>query len=108
MTGTRASQRQKILIATAQFENCDGNKVFNRGRIDQLAGQAVAGGVEIVSFHEGCIPGYSWIQPLDKAELPAVVCLARADHSAIGEHLCQLRYVLVALRFLAATPVPCR
>ncbi len=60
---------REIRIATAQFENRDNDKPFNLGRIDQLAGQAAEGGAEIVSFHEGCIPGYSWIQPLEKSQL---------------------------------------
>ena len=60
---------REIRIATTQFENRDNDKAFNLGRIDQLAGQAAAGGAEIVSFHEGCIPAYSWIQPLEKEQL---------------------------------------
>lgn len=58
-----------IRIATAQFENRDNDKPFNLGRIDALTRQAVDQGAEIVSFHEGCIPGYTWIQPLTKDEL---------------------------------------
>ncbi|MDP6060602.1 MAG: nitrilase-related carbon-nitrogen hydrolase, partial [Pirellulaceae bacterium] len=51
------------------FENRDNDKLFNLGRIDALTGQAVAQRAEIVSFHEGCIPGYTWIQPLTKDQL---------------------------------------
>ena len=58
-----------IRVATVQFENRDNDKPFNLGRIDALTGQAAARGAEIVSFHEGCIPGYTWIQPLTKDEL---------------------------------------
>jgi predicted amidohydrolase len=58
-----------IRVATVQFENRDNDKPFNLGRIDALTRQAVAEGAEIVSFHEGCIPGYTWIQPLTKDQL---------------------------------------
>ena len=60
---------REIRIAAAQFENRDNDKSFNLQRIDELAQQAADGGAEIVSFHEGCIPGYSWIQPLEKEQL---------------------------------------
>ncbi len=60
---------REIRIAAAQFENQDNDKLFNLGRIAELAARAAAEGAEIVSFHEGCIPGYSWIQPLDKDQL---------------------------------------
>lgn len=58
-----------IRVATVQFENRDNDKTFNFGRIEALTRQAAALGAEIVSFHEGCIPGYTWIQPLTKDQL---------------------------------------
>jgi len=61
-----------IRVATAQFENRDNDKDFNLARVRTLTRRAVDEGAEIVSFHEGCIPGYSWIQPLDKNQLLAV------------------------------------
>lgn len=61
-----------IRIATAQFENRDNDPAYNLARVDDLTARATATGAEIVSFHEGCIPGYSWIQPLDKNQLLAV------------------------------------
>lgn len=60
---------REIRVATAQFENRDNDKPYNLGRIEALTAQAVAQGAEIVSFHEGCIPGYTWIQPLTKDQL---------------------------------------
>jgi predicted amidohydrolase len=63
---------REIDVATAQFEHRDNDKQYNLSRIAALARQAVEQGAEIVSFHEGCIPGYSWIQPLDKPELLSV------------------------------------
>lgn len=60
---------QEIRIAAAQFENKDNDKQYNLERIETLAETAVNDGADIVSFHEGCIPGYSWIQSLDKEQL---------------------------------------
>jgi predicted amidohydrolase len=60
---------REIRVAAAQFENRDNDKQYNLSRIEALAQQAVEQGAEIVSFHEGCIPAYSWIQPLDKQQL---------------------------------------
>ena len=63
---------REIRIATAQFENRDNQKEFNLDRIDALTRRAVEQGAEIVSFHECCIPAYSWVQPLTLKELQAV------------------------------------
>lgn len=58
-----------IRIGAAQFEHRDNDREYNLGRIDDLAKRAVELGAEIVSFHEACISGYTWIQPLGKEEL---------------------------------------
>ena len=58
-----------IRVATAQFENRDNDRDYNFSRISELTRRAVEQGAEIVSFHEGCIPGYTWIQPLTLAQL---------------------------------------
>lgn len=58
-----------IRIAAAQFEHRDNDKAYNLGRIRELTRTAVEQGAEIVSFHECCVPGYSWIQPLDHRSL---------------------------------------
>jgi predicted amidohydrolase len=58
-----------IRVAAAQFEPRDNDKDYNLSRIDALVGTAAEQGAEIASFHEGCIPGYSWIQPLDHRQL---------------------------------------
>jgi predicted amidohydrolase len=63
---------RSIRVAAAQFENRDNDKEFNLARIDALTAEAVKQGAEIVSFHEGCVPGYSWIQPLEHEALLAV------------------------------------
>jgi predicted amidohydrolase len=61
-----------IRIAAAQFEHRDNDKAYNLSRVEALTRRAVEQGAQIVSFHEGCIPAYSWVQSLDKAALANV------------------------------------
>jgi len=61
-----------VRIAAAQFEHRDGDKAYNLGRIRDLARQAVDQGAEIVSFHEVCVPAYTWMQPMEPAELARI------------------------------------
>ena len=61
-----------IRIAAAQFEHRDGDKTFNLGRIAELTRRAVAQGAEVVSFHECCISGYTFLQTLDADALRAI------------------------------------
>jgi predicted amidohydrolase len=58
-----------IRIAAAQFEARDADKEYNLGRIAALAERAVREGAEIVSFHECCITGYTFLQELSFAEI---------------------------------------
>ena len=58
-----------ISIAAVQFEHADGNKKANLARIRDLTLQASEAGAEIVSFHECCIPGYSFAQSLSRDKL---------------------------------------
>ncbi len=58
-----------IRIAAAQFEARDADKEYNFGRIEALARRAVDQGAEIVSFHECCIPGYTFLQELSREEI---------------------------------------
>ena len=61
-----------IRIAAAQFEPRDADKEYNFGRIEDLAKRAVDQGAEIVSLHECCIPGYSFLQELSRDEIEAL------------------------------------
>lgn len=61
-----------IRIAAVQFEHRNGDKAYNLQRIRELAQQAVAQGAEIVSFHECCIPAYTFVQSFSKEELLAL------------------------------------
>ena len=58
-----------IKIGAAQFEAKDADKAFNLTRIDDLTAQAIAAGAEVVSFHECCIPGYTFLQELSRERL---------------------------------------
>lgn len=58
-----------IKIGAAQFEARDADKAYNIGRIDALTQRAVAGGAEIVAFHECCISGYTFLQTLSRSGL---------------------------------------
>jgi predicted amidohydrolase len=60
-----------IRVAAAQFEARDADKLYNLQRIEQLAEQAAAQGAEIVSFHECCITGYTFLQTLSQQQLSA-------------------------------------
>ena len=61
-----------IRIAAAQFENRNGDKAYNLQRIRELSKQAVEQGAEIVSFHECCIPAYTFVQPFSMEELTSL------------------------------------
>ncbi len=61
-----------IRVGAAQFEHRDGDKAYNLSRIRELTKRAVEQGAEVVSFHEMCIPAYTWLQRLSREELTAV------------------------------------
>lgn len=73
-----------IRIAAAQFETRDNDKAYNLSRVRELTRRAVEGGAELVSFHEMCIPAYSWMQPLSPGEL-AAVAEPVPDGPSVGE-----------------------
>jgi len=58
-----------IRIGAAQFENRNGHKEYNLSRMRELTRQAVEQGAEIVSFHECCIPSYTFMRHLNWEEL---------------------------------------
>jgi predicted amidohydrolase len=60
---------QDLRIAAAQFEHRDGNKAWNLARIHELTRRAVEMTAQVVSFHECCISGYSFVQPFSKQQL---------------------------------------
>ncbi|MGO8750710.1 MAG: nitrilase-related carbon-nitrogen hydrolase [Thermoguttaceae bacterium] len=61
-----------IRIAAAQFEPRDRDKSYNLTRIEDLARRAVEQGAEIISFHECCVTGYTFLQTVSREELCAL------------------------------------
>jgi len=61
-----------IWVAAVQFEARDADKEFNFSRLEALGRRAVEQGAEIVSFHECCIPGYTFLQDLSRDEIDAL------------------------------------
>ena len=58
-----------IRIAAAQFEPRDKDTAYNLDRIEALTRQAVDAGAEIVSFHECCIQGYTFLMTQTREQL---------------------------------------
>ena len=58
-----------IRIATAQFETRNGDKEYNFSRIEELTGRAAGQGARVISFHELCIPSYTYLKDLDREEM---------------------------------------
>lgn len=60
---------EKIKIATAQFENKSGDKIYNLSVIERLAKKAAQEGAAIISFHECSVTGYTFARNLSKEQL---------------------------------------
>jgi predicted amidohydrolase len=58
-----------IRIGAAQFEVRDADKTYNLSCMETLIAQAVARGAEVVSFHECCITGYTFLMTLSRSDL---------------------------------------
>ena len=61
-----------VRIAAAQFEPRDEDKAFNLSRIDELSARAAEDGAELVSFHECCVPGYTFLEGLERPQIEAL------------------------------------
>lgn len=61
-----------LRIGAAQFENRNADKDYNMGAMRGLVAKAVEAGAEAVSFHEVCIPAYTFVRNLDRDELFAL------------------------------------
>jgi predicted amidohydrolase len=76
---------ENIKIATAQFENRSGDKVYNLSAIRQLAAKAKEQGAQVVAFHECSITGYTFARHLSREQLLEV-----AEFIPAGESVEQL------------------
>jgi|SRR5947207_5010646 len=58
-----------LKVATAQFEHKSGDKNFNLGVIEKLAGQAARDGARAVAFHECSVTGYAFARDLTREQM---------------------------------------
>jgi predicted amidohydrolase len=58
-----------IRIGAAQFEHRNADKHYNLSVMKQLTAAAVDRGAEMVSFHECCIPAYTFLRDCSKTQL---------------------------------------
>ena len=79
---------QHLKVATAQFENRSGDKLYNLSVMDSLAAKAAADGAQVIAFHECSVTGYSFARKLSREEL-----LAQAELIPEGESISQLRQI---------------
>ena len=60
-----------IRIGAAQFEHRNADKSYNLSVMKKLTATAVEKGAEMISFHEACIPAYTFLRGRSKAKLPS-------------------------------------
>ncbi|WP_430972836.1 nitrilase family protein [Sunxiuqinia rutila] len=60
---------EKLKLASAQFENRSGDKDYNLGVMDRLAGEAARQGADAIAFHECSVTGYTFARHLSKEQL---------------------------------------
>jgi 5-aminopentanamidase len=60
---------KNIKIATAQFEHRSADKEYNLSVIEKLSKNAAEAGADVISFHECCITGYTFIRKLSEEQL---------------------------------------
>jgi predicted amidohydrolase len=58
-----------IRIGAAQFEHRNADKNYNLSAMKQLIALAVDRGAVILSFHEACIPAYTFLRGRSKVQL---------------------------------------
>jgi predicted amidohydrolase len=77
-----------IKIATAQFENKSGDKVYNLSVIDRLSKKAAQEGADAIAFHECSITGYSFARKLSLEQM-----LDLSEHIPEGESIHRLQQI---------------
>jgi predicted amidohydrolase len=60
---------REIRVAAAQFEPRDADQNYNLGVIESLSRTARGQGAELVSFHECCISGYTFLETLSRSQI---------------------------------------
>lgn len=88
---------EPIKIATAQFENKSGDKLYNLQVIDDLAKKASIDGVEVLAFHECSITGYTFATKLNKDEFLSIAEFIPAGDSIISLISIAQKYKIILL-----------
>jgi len=65
----KCTSMEKLKIATAQFENRSGDKMYNLSMIESLSQQAAKDGAKAVAFHECSVTGYTFARHLTKEQM---------------------------------------
>lgn len=80
---------RNLKIATAQFENKSGDKIYNLSVIERLSQKAVVNGADIIAFHECSVTCYSFARGLTSdqmlelsEQIPEVETVARPKSKA--------------------------
>ncbi len=76
---------KNIKIATAQFENKSGDKIYNLDVIEKLSSKAAQQGADAIAFHECSITGYTFARHFSKEQM-----LNIAEFIPVGESVQQL------------------
>lgn len=82
-------------IATAQFENKNGDKEYNLSVIRDLATRAANEGAQVIAFHECSITGYTFARNLSKIQM-----LDLAEMIPNGESIEKLRMIAEELNII--------
>lgn len=61
--------KNKLKVSAAQFETRDGDKDYNLKKMENLIGRAAGEGADVISFHELCSTGYTFLKNLDRKSL---------------------------------------
>jgi predicted amidohydrolase len=59
----------QLKVATAQFENRSGDKLYNLSVIEKIAANAANKGSQVVAFHECSVTGYTFARKLTKPQM---------------------------------------
>src|SRR5690606_13676068 len=86
-----------IKVAVAQFEPRDGDKPVNLVIMEDLIRRASNEGAEVISFHELCTTGYTFLQNLTRDEIDELA--EEIPDGATTKHLMELarRYGVIIM-----------
>jgi len=88
---------EKIKIATAQFENKSGDKVYNLSVIERLAAKAAAEGTDVIAFHECSITGYTFARHLSKEQMLELAEFIPGGESILSLETIAAKYDIIIL-----------